>query len=234
MTPTFILLRTHFDGDPQTVLLFIIVLVIIVVVSVYFSRKSIVLRGLRKKGVKKIKDFSDGDTGRVIGKVVFAGETILAPLSKRKCVYYHVIVEQYLPGGRGGDWRKIIEEEEKADVVIYDGTGYALIDAENAMGYLVHDVNYSSRWDNKPTPTLEKFLARHKVDSKNVLGATKTLRYREGVLEKGEKFVVAGEGQWNETKDHHLELPSEKVLVLIPGKKEELFLTDDPVAVQES
>ena len=66
---------------------------------------------------------------------------------------------------------------------------------------------------------MEKFLDRHNVDSKGFFGFSKTIRYREGILEEGEMFTVAGEGQWNKTVDHNLMLTSKNVLVLIPGKE---------------
>lgn len=230
---TLFQIALHLRADPQITLLIFCGVILIGLIGYYFSRKLVVLRALHEKNVKKIINFSDGDTGKIVGKVVFAGETLIAPLSKRKCVFYHIIVEHYQYRNRTRYWHKIIEEEEAADVVLSDGTGFAIIDANNSMSYLVPDANYSTSSSKTMTPELQKILDRHKIDSKGFFGFSKTLRCSEGILEKGEIFVVAGEGQWNETKDHNLNLPVPHVLVIVSGKEEKVFLTDDPEASKE-
>lgn len=224
--PFFILLKT--DMGPYW--LFISILVFIGSVF-FFTRQTRVLRGLKNTGIKKIRNFQDNDIGKISGRVVFAGETVNAPFSKRPCVYYHVIVEEYGYYGRSKNWHTIIEEERKGDIVMNDGTGYAIIDSNDALTYLVPDALYESGSEVELTDSLAAFLARHNVDSKGFFGFDKTLRYTEGILQKGEVFTVSGEGQWNLSKDHNLNIPAANVLVIIPGKAERVFLTDDPDAI---
>lgn len=225
------LLRGRVKTDPEFVLVFLVAIVLVLIISYYFSKKNRVLRALKKSRTKFIVDFTDGDTGKFVGNVVLTGDSIYAPMSKRKCVFYHVIVEQYYSGKHSG-WRKVMEEEQKATVVIHDGSGYALVDAENSLAYLVPDESYTMKRFESATPELEKLLARNNVDTTDFFGFNRRFRYFEGVLQKGELFAVSGEGQWNETKDHQLNLPDEKVLVLIAEKGEqELYISDDPEAV---
>jgi hypothetical protein len=199
----------------------------------YFSRKAVVQRALQKPGIKHIASFADGDSGKVVGEVVYAGKTIRAPLSKRKCSYYHVLVEEYRRSKSGGFWYTLVEEEDMGDVVIDDGTGYAIIDTGKTMCYLIPDANYTSETFEDATPVLEKFLERHKTKSTALFGFNRTLRYKEGILEEGEMFAVAGEGQWNETQDHKLNLPTKKVLVITAQDEEKVYLSDDPVTFRE-
>lgn len=214
----------------QNPIIFLIILLIIVI-AFYFTRRARVIRALKNTGLKRIRDFQDNDQGKITGTVVFAGDTIYAPFSKRKCVYYHVIVEEYSRRGKSKNWHTIIEEERKGDIVMNDGTGYAIIDSNDALTYLVPDAHYNSNGIEKLTDTLEEFLSRHNVEGRGFFGFHKTLRYSEGILEKGEVFTVSGEGQWNLAKDHKLNLPTAKVLVIIPGKAERVVLTDDTDAI---
>jgi len=204
-------------------------------VGYFFSKRAIVRRGLRKVKQKRIGEFNDGDSGRVTGRVIFAGETLVAPLSKRKCVYYHVVVEQYRSGKGGGAWHTILEEKKEGDVVVRDGTHYAIIDTRHMQSYLIDDANYESGSFNGATSFLGQFLSERGIAGTNWLGFDKKLRYKEGVLAEGELFTVSGEGYWNETKDHNLDLPAPQVLVITTGKKEhDVYLSDDPEIVAES
>jgi hypothetical protein len=100
------------------------------------------------------------------------------------------------------------------------------------MTYLVPDANYSSGAFDDATPELEEFLSIYNLKSTGMFGFNKKLRYREGVLEKDEMCAVLGEGQWNETKDHNLKLPSVKVLVVTTLQQEKIYLSDDPVTTE--
>lgn len=207
-----------------------LVIALIIFATFFFRRRLVVLRGLQDKELKKISQFKDNDQGKIIGKVIYGGEVIFAPISKRKCVYYRIIVEQYGSSGKTG-WFKIIDEERSGDIVMYDGSGYAIIDANGSKNYLVEDEIRFFDSDTQ-TSTLEDFLTKHNVESKGFLDFHKTFRYKEGVLEKGEVFTVSGEGQWNKSKDYKLNIPSEKVLVIIPGKAQHVYITDDPKAIE--
>ncbi len=224
MTKSFLILT---DGRA---LFGFLVIALMIFARFFYKRRLIVLRALRTTGLKKISDFKDNDVGKITGRVVYGGETVFAPISKRKCVYYRVIVEQYKYQGKSYHWIKIIDEERAGDIVMHDNSGYAVIDPNKSKNFLTEDVIQFSDSSDTLTSSLESYLAKHDVDSRGFFGAHKTLRYKEGILEKGEVFTVSGEGQWNETKDHKLNIPSGKVLVIIPGKAEHVYITDDPEA----
>src|ERR1044072_6846209 len=104
--------------------------------KLFFSRKSEVRRYLQKIPRKTIGSFKDGEHGKIRGRVVLAGNYFDAPLSKRNCVYYRIVVEKYNRGRRGGGhWSTIIDDEESADVVMTDGKHYAVILAKHAKCY---------------------------------------------------------------------------------------------------
>jgi hypothetical protein len=227
----FIILR----GNPEIVLIVFGVVGVIALAGYYFSRQMVVRRALRAHQQKRISDFLDGDNGKIIGKAVFAGETLYAPLSGRQCSWYHVRVQEYRSSGKSGHWHTVFEESKKGDVVISDGSGYAIVDTRNTKTYLVSDVQYKSGSFNDPTPELENFLKQRNLQSTSWLGFNKSIRYEEGVLENGEMFAVSGQCYWNTAAGHKLKIPSPKVLVVTVGDHEKtVFVSDDPVAVEEN
>lgn len=192
--------------------------------SYFFSNKKVVLRALQKAPARSIGEFADGDSGHLMGKVIFAGETLTAPLSGRKCAFYQVVIEEYF----GKSWSEIIREEKIADLVIYDGKHYAVVDSKNIEGYLVPDAKYSSRMFFNATPEMKQLLALHGRSSTNSFGMNLTIRYKEGVLEESESISVAGKGYWTEVIQHKLKLPALRILEMRPGDDGLVYLSDVP------
>jgi len=217
---------------PATPAQFIIIGCIIFAVFVYnyyFSRSAIVKRKLRNTGAKKMSEFRNGDVAKVAGTIKYAGKTLTAPLSGRKCVYYSILVEEK-SGGKNSHWSTIIEEEVSADVVIADGNHYATINTRLVKSHLIPDSQYFSGFLNDPTEEMERYLARHNKDSTSLFGFNRSLRYSEGVLEQGEIVTVVGKGYWKKKALTKLSLPSENVLELGPDTdtSEPVYFTDDP------
>ena len=79
----------------------------VLVYNLFFTKKAIVKRKLRKAESKKITEFLEGDIAKVIGRVEFVGEPMISPLSSRECAYYHIIVEQKVSSGKSSNWKKI-------------------------------------------------------------------------------------------------------------------------------
>lgn len=234
MSNFYILLRGR--TDPNTFFYSMIAIIAIAIISWIFSRKAVVLRNLRLAKEKKIVNFTDGDKGKVIGNIVFAGETLTAPFSGRKCSFYHVIIEEYRSGGKHSYWYLLHEDEKKGDVVLHDGTGFAIVDTRFTMSYLVPDVKYESgRFSSEDVPmAITHYLTANNIDDTTFLGFSKTLRYFEGILEKDEICTVSGEGMWNLAKDHGLKISSQHVLVMTTedAEREKVYLSDDPEAAE--
>lgn len=111
----------------------------------YFSRKAVVRRKLRKAAGVKISDFPTGDIAKIVGHVEITGDALIAPLSGRKCAYYHVLVEQLVSNGKSSYWKKLIEEEVSGTFVIRDKRYRAHIDSSSKLKtYLIQDMKFSS------------------------------------------------------------------------------------------
>lgn len=209
-----------------------IVIVTVIVASLYFSKKAVVRRKLKKAIDKKISDFISGDIAKVVGKVEFAGEPLIAPLSGRRCAHYYVLVEEKVSSGKESHWKTIIEEEVAGKFVIHDGRYCAHINNQNVKSYLVEDRRYSSGHGNDATPELERYLNAHGYKSEGVFGWNKSIRYKEGVLEEGELIAAVGRGEWKTADQVQLPDTYDRVLEISATDKEPIYLSDDPETVK--
>jgi hypothetical protein len=223
--------------DPETVIIILIVVLIglILFLRFYFSRKAIVKRKLKKAAGKSISGFVNGEIAKVVGKVVFAGEPLISPFSKRKCAYYYVLVERKVSsGGKGHHWETIVEEEVAGRFLIRDGNSYAHVNCKNVKSYIVQDKFYTSGFLADASEELERYLNNHGEKSEGLLGLNKTLRYKEGILEKGEMIAALGVGEWKKASDLELTDSFGYVLEINSSEKMPVYLSDDPETVERT
>jgi len=204
----------------------------IIIISLYFSKKAVIKRKLKKAIDKKISDIVTGEIAKVVGKVEIAGEPLTAPLSGRKCAYYYVLVEQQVSTGKSSHWNTLIEEEVGGKFVIRDGRHCAHIDSRNIKSVLVEDRQYSSGHGNDATPELERYLNAHGQKSEGTFGWNKTIRYKEGVLEEGELIAAMGRGEWKNAEQVQLPDTYDRVLEISSTETEPVYLSDDPETVR--
>lgn len=218
-------------NDQLLIVGFIAVIITVIFLRYYFSKEAKVRRKLRKTGGKRISEFMSGDVAKVIGKVEFVGQPLTAPLSGRPCAYYYVHVERRVSSGKSHHWDTIIEEEVSGNFVIRDGQHCAKLDCQNVKSFLVQDMEYSSGFLDDATEKLESYLNQHSEKSENWLGMNKTLRYKEGILERGELVAVAGKGEWMNASRVQLPDSYGRVLVIAASEDESIYLSDDPETV---
>ena len=216
------------------VFIFILIAIISAVMFLanYFSKKAIIKRKLKKAISERISDFTNGEIAKVVGEVEFISNPLVAPLSERKCAYYHVLVEQQVSSGKSSHWNTIIEEERTGTFVIRDGKYCAHINSSKIKSYIVEARKYHSGFLNDSTEILEKFLNDHGIESENFLGLNKTIRYREGVLEEGEHIAAMGKGEWKSAVQEQLPETYDKVLVITSTDEEDVYLSDDPDTIK--
>ncbi len=217
---------------PAIIVLIIVVFVGIFFVAFFFSKKAIVKRALKKTPYKRIHEFTPGEKAKVIGKIVYAGQVLQAPLSKRHCASYHVEVQEHRRHGKSSSWVTIINEEKRGDIVVHDGMGYAFVEPQHIQAYLVQDANFSSGTFNDASPELIEYLRMHGQNSTGLLGFNKQLRYREGILEQNEMVAVVGVGMWGSARGKNLNLTQDRVLIMNVDEKGKLYLSDDPDVIK--
>ncbi|MFK5890105.1 MAG: hypothetical protein QM486_05180 [Flavobacteriaceae bacterium] len=198
----------------------------------YYSKKAVVIRTLQKFPKTAISSLQENQLVKVMGKAKPIKEVLNAPLSGRKCVYYSVKVEQK-SGGRNQHWVTIIDDEIAPNFLIESYSGKALIKMKNFKSYFIEDAIYKSGHFNDATNKLEHYLEVHGKKSISFLGLNKTLRYKEAVIEVGEKIAVMGTVKYENISPYGLTDSYSKIPVLQSIAKNKLIISDDPKALIE-
>jgi len=216
------------------ILIVITVTIIIVILAIYFSKKAIIKRKLKNSNYKRIADFKDGDIAKLVGCVEIIGNPLYSPLSNRECSHYYVHVEQEKSSGNSSTWETIIEEEVTSRYLIKDGIRYAIINDNKLKSYIVQDAKFSSGFWNDAGENLEKYLKSKGEESEGFFGFNKTLRFKEGILEKGEEIAVLGEGNWKDATSLNLPEKYGKVLEITSTEEQSVYLSDDTCTTEKN
>jgi len=216
-------------------LLYAIILIILIIIPfALFNKEARLKRKLKKAPLIEISDFREGQIAKIVGEVEFIDSHLFSPLSMRKCTYYYVHIEQKVSSGKSTRWKTIVEEEVSCKFLIKQGKYVAYINDNNIKSHIVQDRYFSSRIFNEPTPTIKKYLRSKGVSNENFLGMNKTLRYKEGILEHGERVAVLGKGEWKTASS--LDLPEiyNRVLEVTSESDHAIYLSDDPDTTRDT
>lgn len=218
------------DSDMIWPLLVISGIAFIIFCVYYFNPKQVIVRTLSKIPKKPIRSLKINELTKVTGKALHVKEPLIAPLSKRKCVFYTMKIEQKKSSGKSSQWKTLIKEERCQEFFIDVDGEYVIInpvqEPRNFMSYLVTDKDASSGAFNDPTPEFEAVLKRYNIESKGLFGFNKRLRYREGIISIGEKITVAGIAKWKELNEPIAEYPYSRIATLESSDKQKLIITD--------
>ena len=206
-------------------------IILIGLLSYYFSKKNRMLREFKKTRKKSINSIKRNEYAKIIGKAKHVGEPLVAPLSGRKCVYYHVVVE--VKGDKS--WRKIIDDVKSQDFFISAASEMAIVKTSNLRAdskyiHLVKDFSKNSGFRKDAPENLEAYLKKHGKKSTGMFGVNKQMRYREGVIEIDENIAVKGMAEWESLNEPIKGYSYSKILTLT-GKKQKLLVTDEPKAL---
>lgn len=124
-----------------------------------------------------------------------ADEAVEAPLSRRACVYYRILVEQR----RRNKWEALVDRKRSAPAWLDDGSGRVRVDVAAAQVVVSSPARVRSGIFGVPSAELDELLARLGEKPAEITGPF--LRYREEVLEVGDRlYAVAtaarGENGW--------------------------------------
>jgi hypothetical protein len=215
-------------------LFFTIMLLFVAGAAVYylgFNREAKINRLLHEYPRVSVKGFPDGGTGRITGRLGYAGEPIYAPISGRLCAFYEVTVEEH----SNDSWHQILREVHGVDFLLSDESGEALVRMGTAEIAVVKDVHLRSGTWNDANEAMEALLARHHQKSQGMI-FNRNLRYKEGVLEAGEPVAVLGRGMREpdpnpkSSAGAYREMATR--LVMVSGTEYPLWVSDDPSFAQ--
>jgi hypothetical protein len=150
----------------------------------YWSDAAKIRRALRDARPVSIAEAPEGEVVRLDGRVM-EGETVEAPLTGRRCVYYVAVVEEEI----SDSWHERATESGGVCFTIDDGTGRAIVDPAGARIDIDLDRGTASGTLDDPTAKERAFLERHRLEATGWV-FNKKLRYREGVFEVGEPIAI--------------------------------------------
>ncbi|WP_216616297.1 hypothetical protein [Marinifilum caeruleilacunae] len=222
--------------EPIEILIFTaiaILAIVVIALFIFFSKKAIIKRKLKKSELKRLSRFRSGETAKIVGKVEFVDPPLKAPLTHRKCSHYHVKIEEKKTSGNNSRWVTLVKEEKQVRYLIKDGIKYAYINDSFLKSYIVQDAKYSSGFWTDPTENVEHFLSSKGIDPTGFFGFNKTFRCKEGILEENEEIAVYGHGEWKDAAELALPAKYGKVLEITATGEEAIYLSDDPDTTEE-
>lgn len=216
------------------ILLLITVVAIVIFCAYYFSVKQTILRTLSKLPSKPSSSLKTNEFTKVHGKALHVKSPLIAPYSKRKCVFYIIKIQQKKSNGKSSYWKTIVNEEHIQDFFLESKGDFVIVQAtqnpKNYKSYLVVDQKTDSGTFKDPTPKFAALLEQYNIKSETFFGFNKQLRYTEGVIEIGEAITVAGIAKWKTLNEPLPEYPYSKIAALESSSKQKLIITDLPKA----
>jgi len=214
---------------------FIAVAGIIFFLSYYFNAKQVVLRKLKKLPPNRIGSLRTNTFSKIDGKALHINEPLIAPLSKRRCVFYKMKIEQRVKSGKSSRWKTLVNEERIQEFFLEKGSERVMIlpkdNPKNYLAHLITDKTSKSGSFSDPTPEFKTLLNFYGIESESYFGFNKQLRYTEGIIEVGEAITVAGNVNWMDLEQPIGEYSYNRIASLSAGDgKEKLIITDHPKA----
>ena len=216
--------------------LVIIVIALIAIAIIYaafhFNKRLQIRRKLQRFPASTIRRARSGDYVRIVGEVDFVSEPFISPVTQRECAFFHLEVEREQYRGRSTQWETLFEEKVKSPFMVRQRDYVAVVNVDEIEAYLYPDRGFTPGVVNKGDEELERYLATKNYDSKGNFGLRKSIRYKEGVLEKGEKVCVSGKAKWIENSDLLPDIEG-KILYLTADENHPVYISDDPKLLKE-
>jgi hypothetical protein len=213
-------------------IIFVLVVITIITLNYFFSKKQKIIRSLSKLPIKQISRLKNNEFTRFSGKALNVKEPLVAPFSKRKCVFYVMKIEKKKRTGKNTYWSTLVNEESTQEFFLEENGDFAIVrptqNPKNYTSYLMVDKKINSGTFNDPNPKFMQLLKHYNIESENFFGLNKSLRYSEAIIEIGEEITVAGIAKWKSIKEPIEGYSYSKIAELQSSDKQKLIITDIP------
>jgi hypothetical protein len=135
----------------------------------------------------RLADVKNGDRVRVTGLAQALERSLTSPVGRRACIGFQLVVEEQAPGDN--DWRVALERSECTPFGVRDGAAEAVVVGPFMLGLDPDD--RGDIWANLP-PSLFALLEEARVPLTGMFGRDKSFRFREALLETGDRITVLG------------------------------------------
>ncbi|MEP3838395.1 MAG: hypothetical protein ABJM36_12145 [Algibacter sp.] len=202
----------------------------------YYRPKTIILRRLKNLPNQRIGSLKTKTYSKIEGQVLPIEVPLIAPLSKRKCVFYKMVIQKKVSSGKNSRWKTIVREEEIQDFFI-EQSGERLVvlptsNPKNYYDYLITDKKASAGLFRELTPEFEALLKSYNIKTSSILGFNRPLRYKESVVEVGERIVVAGHVTWEKLDNPVKDYSYSSIATVRAKGKDKILITDNPDALK--
>lgn len=216
----------------EILILIIPVFILIIFLAYYFDNKQVVVRTLKKLPSSGISGIRTNQLTKVTGKALHVEEPLVAPFSKRKCIFYRIKIEEKRHTGKSSHWATLVKDERFQPFFIERNGEYVIVNpSRNPINYRAHlviDKKTSSGFFKESTPEFEQLLREYNVRSKGFLGFKKSIRYQEAIIEVGEEVTVAGIAKWKNLNEPIEGYSYSKIASLESTEKQKIIITDLP------
>ncbi len=223
---------------PMIFILIVCVVAFIGFLVYYFSAKQVIIRTLSKIPNTPPSGLKTNELSKIVGKALHVEAPLIAPYSRRECVFYQMKIQRQVNNGKSSYWKTIASEEKFQDFFIETNGDFVIIkpqaDPKNYICRLVQDSKQSSGTFNDPTPKFLNLLKRYHIAPETYFGFNKTLRCEEGIIAIGERITVAGIAKWKSLSEPLPEYPYSKIATLESNPRQRLIITDLPEALPKN
>lgn len=197
----------------------------------YMSPTNQLRRQLRDSPRRSLAELPEGTAARIVGRAEALDDTLEAPLTGRRCLYYTAIVEAC----NGKVWREIIHEDRAVMFILDDGSARAIVDPSASKVVLEFDGNSASGVLDNPNEREQAFLDAHGTAGKRLI-FNRSLRYREAVIEVGETIAIFGaavrEPDPTGTPEAAYRGEAPTRLLMTSSRKQPMIISDNPAATR--
>lgn len=201
--------------------------------GVYWSPWRRLRRRVRRIPLHDIANAPEHEPVRIRGRLEYLDQRapLVAPLSKRPCVAWRIVVEESSGMGSTPDWAPVLDESESRSFLLRENGTLAHVDGALLTLVVQEDAHGGNSTFTALPSNLKQFCADRDIQTTTwFLGKEKRLRYREGILEAGECVSAAGIGTWRsdpslEGGDYRTSAKRFELRELSTG---ELIVSDEP------
>lgn len=199
----------------------------IIFIIYHFQNDKIVIRKLKNTRCRSLFEFKDTEYGKIVGLVKPIGEPLIAPLSRKECVYFQIIIKEKFIIEKN-NWKKIYEYKNDSKFLISEMGNHAIIKSNNQKSYLTKKSDYNVSTFSDPTKEIINFAKLHNIKITYLHGLTRRLIFTESIIETNEKLAVYGMGNWVNGSELNIDSKYGKILTIQSLNNIPIFLSDDP------
>ena len=194
---------------------------------VYNEKNKKLNRTLDTVPFSEIQKLQQHEFSKIKGKV-FTQEELTAPLSKKKCAYYHIKIQEEKKSGKNLYWSTIYEDEKVLDFLVKSNNEYALIKPElDPKNFAINFTTKDSIAMSTPKNSKEEiqaFLEQYNTKAQGIIGMGLKIKATEVIITKGDKIAVAGVTNLETLENSIPDYSYSKVFSLQSNEKHQLIL----------